>query len=242
MTLLEARPDVPPSHPPALPPLENGDRLTRAEFERRYHAMPHLKKAELIQGRVYMPSPVSLRGHSRPHFDVISWLGQYRMATPGVLGGDNGSIRLQDENMPQPDAFLMILPECGGRARVSADDYLEGGPELVIEVAASSVSYDLHDKLEVYRAAGVPEYLVWRVLDETLDWRVLRAGRYEPLAPGADGVLRSEVFPGLWLDAAALAAGDLAQVAQVLQQGVATAAHGEFVARLRETRSGGGER
>src|SRR3954454_9356608 len=144
-----------------VPYLENGDHLTRAEFERRYDAMPHLKKAELIEGVVYMPSPVRYKHHSRPHFDLIGWLAQYRAATPGVEGGDNGSIRLDLDNMPQPDAFLMVLPECGGQARISDDDYVEGAPELVAEVASSSVSFDLHQKLQVYRRSGVREYAVW---------------------------------------------------------------------------------
>src|SRR6478672_7958326 len=102
-----------------IPLLQNGDRLTRPEFERRYDAMPHLKKAELIEGVVYMPSPVSFGKHSSPHFNLIAWMGQYCAATPGVVGGDNGSVRLDLDNMPQPDAFLLTLPECGGQARIS---------------------------------------------------------------------------------------------------------------------------
>src|SRR5215813_5463025 len=86
--------------PPPFPLLENGDRLTRVEFERRYDAMPEVKKAELIEGVVYMGSPVGILRHSGPHFDTIGWLAQYRASTPGTLGGDNGSIRLDMENMP----------------------------------------------------------------------------------------------------------------------------------------------
>jgi hypothetical protein len=115
---------VPETFDSSIPPLENGDRLSREEFERRYDAMPHLKKAELIEGIVYMGSPVSHRRHSRPHLNVMYWLGHYLSATPGLDGGDNGSIRLDPENMPQPDAFLMILPEFGGQARISEDDYV----------------------------------------------------------------------------------------------------------------------
>jgi Uma2 family endonuclease len=214
-----------------IPPLENGDRLTRPEFERRYDAMPGLKKAELIEGVVYMPSPVSV-DHDGPHFDVITWLGMYRLATPGVRGGDNGSLRLDLDNMPQPDAYLMILPTHGGQARIEPDRYVSGAPELVVEVAASSVSYDLHDKLDAYRRNGVSEYLVWRVLDGAIDWFILREGRYDRLAPEDSGVYKSQVLPGLWLDAAALLRGDLATVAQVLQQGLASAEHAEFVTRL----------
>ena len=114
-----------------LPPLENGDHLTRDEFERRYEAMPGLKKAELIEGVVYMPSPVRHRKHSRPHNHLSTWLGTFEAGTPGVEAGDNGSVRLDMDNEPQPDAFLIIVPECGGQARISDDDYIEGAPEFV---------------------------------------------------------------------------------------------------------------
>lgn len=207
--------------PPGVPPLQAGDRLSRAEFERRYDAMPDLKKAELIEGVVYMPSPVRSRHHGQPHFDMISWLGVYAAATPGVGRGDNTSLRLDLDNEPQPDAFLLWLPEHGGQARIDEDDYVAGAPELIVEVAASSVSYDLHVKLNVYRRNGVREYVVWRVLDRQLDWFVLRDGGYERLPAGDDGVYRSEVFPDLWLDAGAMLAGDMRKVLQVVQQGLA---------------------
>src|SRR5256714_11903768 len=148
-----------------VPPLENGDRLTRPEFERRYEAMPHLKKAELIEGVVFMPSPVRQPEHSRPQFNLITWLGQYCTFTPGVEGGDNGTLRLDLDNEPQPDAFLRILETHGGQSRVDAERYVTGAPELVAEVAASSVSLDLHAKFHVYRRNGVKEYVVWRVED-----------------------------------------------------------------------------
>ena len=219
---------------PAFSHLENGDRLSRPEFERRYDAMPDVKKAELIEGVVYMGSPVGFRRHSGPHFNLISWLGYYRSATPGIEGGDNGSIRLDLDNMPQPDVFLLILPEFGGQARISSDDFVEGGPELVVEIASSSVSYDLHAKLEVYRRNGAREYLVWRVRDRAFDWFVLREGRYCRIEPEPDGTIRSEIFPGLWLDPDALIRGDLAAVFQAIQRGLATPEHEAFVARLRD--------
>ena len=220
-----------------IPPLENGDRLTRAEFERRYHAMPHVKKAELIGGVVYMPSPTRHVQHGRPHGYLHGWLTHYVAPTPGTETGNNSSVRLDDENEPQPDSCLFILPDHGGQATVDDEGYLAGAPELAAEVAASSVSYDLHAKLDTYRDHGVREYVVWRVLDAALDWFVLREGKYEPLTPAADGILRSAVFPGLWLDAGALLAGDLARVFQVVQQGTASTEHQEFVARLRACRN-----
>jgi Uma2 family endonuclease len=234
---------------PTIPPLRNGDRLSRVEFERRYDAMPHLKKAELIEGVVYIPSPdfylpggsdplmsspVSFRRHANPHYKIINWLGHYSAATPGLEGGDNGSLRLDLDNMPQPDAFLIILSSHGGQARISDDDYVEGAPELVVEVAYSSVSYDLHAKLHVFRRNGVREYVVWRVEDWVIDWYILREGRFEPASPTPEGHYRSEVFPGLRLDPAALVRGDLSAVFEVVQRGLATPEHADFVARLRQ--------
>jgi Uma2 family endonuclease len=213
--------------------LYTGDRLTRAEFERRYRTMPKVKKAELIEGVVYMSSPVS-DDHSSPHFDTITWLGLYRLATPGVVGGDNGTLRLDLDNAFQPDAFLRILPTHGGQARVDDEGFVTGAPELVAEVAVSSVSLDLHAKLNVYRRNGVKEYVVWRVDDRDIDWFVLREGRYDPLPRTAAGHYQSEVFPGLWLDPAALIRGDMQTVLQVAQQGLANPLHAEFVAPLRE--------
>jgi Uma2 family endonuclease len=216
----------------AIPPLENGDRLSRAEVERRYDAMPGLKKAELIEGEVHIPSPVRHGRHSHPHTRLVAWLANYETDTPGVEAGDNGSVRLDLDNEPQPDGYLIILPGIGGQARISEDDYIEGAPELVAEVATSSVSYDLGKELNVYRRNGVREYVVSRVLDRQVDWFVNREGRFEPLAPSADGILRSTVFPGLWLDPAALVQGEKAVVKVVLQRGLESPEHAEFMARL----------
>ena len=237
MSTATSTPAVPtrPALPaPATPPLQNGDRLTRVEFERRYAAMPDLHNAQLIEGVVYMPSPVSYRHHGAPHFDLITWLGLYRIATPGVEGGDNATLRLDLANAPQPDAFLIVLPSHGGQARIDADDYIVGAPELVAEVSATTVSIDLHAKLDAYRRNGVREYVVWRVFDRTIDWFVLREGRYDPLAPAADRSYHSEACPGLWLDPAALIGGDMAAVARTTQQGLASAEHADFVERLRQ--------
>jgi hypothetical protein len=225
----------PPVAPP-IPPLENGDRLTRAEFERRYSAMPHLKKAELIEGVVYMPSPVRHQSHGRPHAHLIGWLVAYEAATPGVMVADNSTVRLDMDNEPQPDAILLIDPAWGGQTRRSSDDYIEGGPELVAEIAASHVSQALNAKLTVYRRNGVREYIVWRVADQAIDWFVLRDSTFEPLALDANGWYRSTVFAGLWLDAPALVSGNLAQMLAVLQQGSASPEHAAFVARLAAAR------
>lgn len=223
--------------PTAIPPLTAGDRLTRDEFERRYTAMPHVKKAELIEGVVYMGSPVSLDGHGDPHSKMIGWLVVYEAHTPGVQAADNTTVRLDLDNEPQPDCLLRIRPEFGGQSRTS-DGFVESAPELVAEVSASNASYDLHDKLNAYRRNGVREYIVWRVWDQAVDWFVLRSGRYELALPTAEGLLQSEVFPGLWLDPAALVRGELARVLQIVQQGLASPEHAAFVAKLAQTQAG----
>jgi Uma2 family endonuclease len=231
-------PSVPPKESEApVPPLQPGDHLTRPEFERRFDVTPALKKAELVEGIVYMPPPVSIDDHAAPHFDLITLLGVYRSATPGVRGADNGSARLDLDNMPQPDIALFIDARYGGQAKVDIDGYLAGAPELIAEIAASSASYDLHEKLRVYLRNGAKEYVVWRTFDRAVDYFVLRAGDYQRLTAGGDGLFRSEVFPGLWLDAAALIAGDLAMVLHKLQQGVASPEHAAFVSALQQRAS-----
>ena len=214
------------------PPLENGDRLTRVEFERRYEAMPDVKKAELIDGVVYVGSPVRFGKHGQPHARLLTWLGTYAALTRGVGLGDNATVRLDADTEPQPDALLRIEPEAGGTSWISDDDYVAGAPELVAEIAASSASYDLHDKMDACRRAGVKEYLVWRVDDEQIDWFALRDGAYVRLTPDESGVVSSQVFPGLRLALSALLAGDVARVVAALQEGLGTSEHAAFVARL----------
>lgn len=214
-------------------PLENGDKLTCAEFERRYDAMPQVKKAELIEGIVYMPAALRLKSHGEPHAYIMTWLGVYKAATPGVGLADNTTVRLDEDNEPQPDALLRI--ERGGQSRISEDDYLEGAPELIVEIAASSASIDLHSKLNVYRRNGVQEYLVWRVYEQEFDWFRLREGEYIKLQANTEGIICSEFFPGLWLDKAALLAGNLAKVLEVLQWGLAHSEHKTFVKQLSES-------
>ena len=213
-----------------IPPLENGDKLTRWEFERRYQAMPHLKKAELIEGIVYMASPLRFESHAEPHANIIGWLALYKAATPGVRLGDNATVRLDIDNEPQPDALLRI--EKGGQSIISQDDYVEGAPELIVEIAASSASYDVHQKLNVYRRNQVQEYLVWRFYEREFDWFRLQAGEYIKLETDSDGIIRSQIFPGLWLDKNALLMGDLGKVLVILQRGLETAEHRDFVNKL----------
>jgi Uma2 family endonuclease len=217
-----------------IPPLENGDRLSRSEFERRYQAMPNHQKAELIAGIVYMASPLRITQHGNPHARIMTWLGSYWAATPGVELGDNSTVQLDQYNEPQPDALLRI--QTGGQSTVNENGYVEGAPELIVEIAASTVSLDLHQKLEVYQLHQVQEYLVWRVEDDQLDWFQLKQGKYLKLQPDIEGILYSQMFPGLWLDQNALLTGNLAKVLRVLQKGLASGEHQSFVEKLNSSK------
>lgn len=216
------------------PPFQAGDRLTRFEFERRYNAHPEVKKAELIEGVVYMPSPVRLSQHGNPHFNLIGWLNFYLMATPGLVGADNATVRLDLENEVQPDALVYLEPELGGQAYVGEDGYLEGAPEFIAEVAASTVAYDLHDKWRAYARNGVQEYLAVQVYEEQIDWFILREGRYETLRPDENGILKSEVFPGLWLNGPAFWKKDMAALKLTVEEGLKSPEHAAFLERLKQ--------
>lgn len=223
------------SRPWEAPPLMAGDRLSRAEFERRYRNQPEVKKAELIEGVVYMPSPVTYARHANPHHSLVTWTGNYLAATSGVQGGDNATVRLDNHNEVQPDILLRLDPGAGGRSRIGDDDFVEGAPELIVEIAATSANYDMHDKKRVYARNGVAEYLVVLTYEQQVHWFVLRDGEYAPLPPGDDGVLRSEVFPGLWLRAATIWEQDLAGLLATLQQGLNSDAHAAFVERQKQS-------
>jgi len=214
-----------------IPPLKAGDLLDADEFMARYEASPHIKTAELIEGVVYVASPVRADQHGTPHSLVQMWLGPYVAATPGVIPADNSTVRLDDRNVYQPDVVLYIDPNHGGRVRMK-DGYIEGGPELAVEVSASTTGLDLTKKLEGFRRHGVREYLVWRTVDAAIDWFTLRDGDYVRSLPGDDGLIRSEAFPGLWLAPAALIAGNLARLAAVVGEGIKSPEHAQFVARL----------
>lgn len=221
---------VPPlSELAAVPRLEPGDHLTRMEFERRYTAMPSALKAELIEGIVYMPSPVRLTKHGKQHSWLMAWLATYEAETPGTESADNATIRLDLENEPQPDGLLRLVEQCGGQSRIDEDGYVAGAPELVVEVASSSAAYDVHEKKRAYRRNGVQEYLVWLVEDGSIEWWELAAGEYVALPRDERGVLKSKAFPGLWLDAPALLAGRLADVLRMGREGASSREHVEFV-------------
>ncbi|NJN22247.1 MAG: Uma2 family endonuclease [Leptolyngbya sp. RL_3_1] len=215
-----------------IPPLENGDRLHRVEFERRYQAMPKQTKAELVEGVVYMASPVRSQSHGQPHAAIMAWLGAYWAATPGTDLNDNATVRLDADNEPQPDACLRLETSAGEQSRLSDDDYIEGAPELVVEIAASSAALDLHTKKTIYRRNGVQEYIVWQVLDHKLDWFWLTAGDYLSLTADDAGLIKSQVFPGLWLACEDLVNKNLQSVLATVQAGTGSREHAAFLAKL----------
>ncbi|HEX7378748.1 MAG TPA: Uma2 family endonuclease [Pirellulales bacterium] len=216
------------------PPLRAGDQLNREEFLRRWEAHPRIKLAELIGGTVYMPSPVSV-DHGGMDADVGGWLTMYKAYTPGTASERNTTSFLL-EDTPQPDLNLRLLPEYGGRSWEEGK-YLHGVPELLAEVCASTASYDLHQKFDLYQAAGVPEYLAVVIYEQEIRWHLLADGRYRLLSPDADGLYRSRIFPGLWLDGQALLSGDVRQVLECLQKGLASAQHEQFVAEFAARRN-----
>ncbi len=217
-----------------VPPLVAGDKLTRAEFLRRWEEQPDIKNAELLGEKVYMSSPVSVE-HGDMEGHVGTWLGVYKAFTPGTASGHNTTSFILGD-VPQPDLNLRILPEFGGRSWV-ANKCLHGIPDLLVEICASSTSYDLHFKLDLYQEAGVPEYLVILLFEKEIRWHALVDGQYQLLAWEPDGLGHSRVFPGLWLDVKSLLAGEMSQVLARLQEGLATEAHQAFVAELAQRRA-----
>jgi Uma2 family endonuclease len=211
------------------PPLAAGDKLTRDEFLLRWELNPEIKRAELIGGTVFMPSPLSFE-HAETDSPVsgIFWL--YSALTPGTRSGMNATT-LMLEDAPQPDDYLRILPEYGGQCATEGK-YLKGAPELIAEVSRSSAAYDLHQKLDLYEEAGVKEYIAVLIYEREVRWHRLTKKGYQLRGPGADGIHRSVVFPGLWLDGKALLAGDMARVLAVLQDGLKSPEHAAFVTTL----------
>jgi Uma2 family endonuclease len=217
---------------PSLPPLRNGDHLDQPTFHARYEAMPRGFRAELIEGVVFVaPSPVSC-DHGQPDGLVIMALALYSATTQGTKIYANTTTILGVDAEVQPDSSLLIAPDWGGRSRKQGK-YVAGPPELVAEVAFSSESYDLHNKRRDYERAGVQEYLVVMLQEQRVVWFVLQNGRFAAMEPDGDGILRSRVFPGLWIDPSALLAQDAAKVLEIAQRGIASQEHAAFVEHLR---------
>jgi Uma2 family endonuclease len=217
-----------------LPPLIEGQRLDQPTFHARYEAMPPGTRAELINGVVYMPSPVGL-DHGVAHAPVIYWLFYYVEQTPGLQVGDNATAVLGRKSEPQPDALLRILPEFGGRTRVKKK-LLHGAPELLAEVSHATRYVDLGPKLEDYQRAGVREYVVRALEPDEIFWFIRRGKALIERPLGEDGFYRSVTFPGLWLDPLALIRGDGRRLRAVVDLGCATPEHAEFVAGLAAAR------
>jgi Uma2 family endonuclease len=216
-----------------VPPLNAGDTMTREEFLRIWELHSEIKKAELIGGVVYMASPLSF-AHAETDGPLAGLFFMYTLATPGTTNGINATT-LMLEDAPQPDDYIRILPEYGGKC-LTEGKYLKGAPELIGEVCFSSKAYDLHQKLDLYEEAGVLEYIAVLLHERELRWHRLTSTGYELMPAGADGIHRSAVFPGLWLDGPALLANDRMRAAAVLQDGLASREHREFVARLAQQR------
>ncbi len=213
------------------PPLVDGQHLHRAEFHARYEAMPPETRAELIGGVVHIMSSPLGNPHGETHATIMWWLVHYRIRTPGVQVADNVTTALDDLGEPQPDALMRISPSRGGRTH-DLGIYIGGGPELVVEVAATSRAIDLGAKLADYERAGVQEYLVVTLDPDDVFWHVRRDDRLVRVPADADGLYRSGVFPGLWLDPVALLADDGPALVAALEAGLATEEHAAFVARL----------
>ncbi len=215
------------------PPFFSGDHLGRAEFRRRYALYPEIKKAELIEGVVIVGSPVH-KQHSIPHFRFATVLGVYCAGTPGILAGDNQTVILDLENELQPDLCLWVAGEQRAKAEESEKGPLIGAPDLVVEIAASSASHDLHSKLNVYRRSGVREYLVLLAYERETRFFRLVDGEFAAVQPDDDGVARSQVLPGFWFRSDWFWEGKMSELLQLVQQGIASPEHQEFAAKLTE--------
>lgn len=213
--------------------LENGDRMSQQEFHRRYLRSPKNFHAELIGGIVHVASPLKLR-HGRNHLPLGSLLFAYESNTPGTESSDNTTVILSDDSEPQPDLFLRILPEFGGKSITTATGYVKGPPELIIEIAHSSKAIDLHAKRDDYRKNHVVEYLVACVKDRQLHTFDFVSGKEPVLVPG--DVCKSTVFPGLWIDVGAVFDRDFNTLIRVLNEGIATAEHRGFVEKLKKAK------
>jgi Uma2 family endonuclease len=216
----------------ALFALENGARMNQPMFHALYKNTPEGFRAQLIGGIVYvMASPTSLR-HGRPHARVVHWLGLYSDETPGTDVLDNTTNILGPESEPEPDACLLIQPEYGGRTTTDENEMLVGAPELVVEVANTTRAIDLGRKKADYQEAGVQEYVVVLAQEQSAVWFRHTADGFVDLAVGADGVFRSELFPGLWLDPRGIFDPTTRRLTTVSRKGLASPEHAAFIADL----------
>jgi Uma2 family endonuclease len=221
---------------PQVGALRNGDCMNQKEFHFLYEQMPEGFWAELINGIVFVAEPVGIQ-HGNNDLRLGTVLDIYRSKTKGVFAGHNVTVILGKKDEVQPDVVLRVLPAYGGQSKDTGKAkarYILGAPELIAEVAYSSRSIDLHLKRERYTSAGAREYLVVCLEPETIYWFDLRNN--QELKADADGIFRSIVFPGLWVHAAGLLQLDYDVVMDVLNQGLKSKEHADFVKRLAAAR------
>ena len=237
-----APPSTRPPGAEAVPPLRAGDRLRWEEYIRRYEAMPEDFRAELLNGEVFDMSPARNVIHGLPFNILATWLGTYSARTPGVQASSAPTVHLTDVDGPEPDGVLRLDERCGGASVETAEDYIAGAPELLMEIGAATASRDLNEKRERYRLAGVQEYVVFAPLRNRLYWFMRNdAGEYDRVRPRRGGLIRSRTFPGLWLNVPALIALDFAAVLDTLAEGMATDVHAAFAAANREKLEAAGD-
>lgn len=195
-------------------PFDNGDVMSREQFHRLYSECEELQRVELIEGIVYLPSPIRSKGHAEEQMLMLVWLDAYasRHEESGLSAQPPNSVMLDDENEPEPDAMLFRKDQAQ-----FDDGYLASAPELIVEIAASSAARDLHQKKRAYECNGVREYIVWRTRDKAIDWFRLVDGAYVTISPNAEGIIESAEFPGLRLDVPAMLAHDRARVLRALR-------------------------
>jgi Uma2 family endonuclease len=179
-----------------------------------------------------MQPPLSAEFHGEPDASLSTILGVYAAHTPGVRHFTNSTLRLDFDNTVQPDSILCVDPRHRGALELDAKGYLVGAPELLAEVASSTVTLGLRDKLQVYRRNGVGEYLVWCTREKEFHWYVREGGQFVRQKP-TRGLLRSAQFPGLVLDVKSLLARKGAKVLATLNAGLRSARHRDFVKKLR---------
>jgi Uma2 family endonuclease len=200
--------------------LENGEHLTVVDFLRRYEEETGLRKCQLIEGTVHMPSPVRADAHAEPDNLIQFWLATFAYSKTGLKAGvkayTNATLVLDQENAPQPDAILCSTPKPQHRVWLDSRGYLCGAPEFICEIADSTRSIDMHEKKRAYRRAGITEYLVWLTEEKTVVWYHLEDGDYKALAADKQGLLHSRVFSGLILDTKALLKRDGARLVAAL--------------------------
>lgn len=214
-----------------LPLLYDGLRLDRVTFHRLYEASPELKRVQLIEGIVHMPSPMRFVQHANPQTCINGWLFCYVTQTPGVNTGGSATLKIDDENEFEPDGMLFYD---NGQLIIADDGYLEGVPELAVEVTASTFTIDSKEKFRVYEKHGVKEYLLWNTEAGTITWYARHKDKFVPMKSNRAGILKSKIFPGLWLEVAAMREGDMTQVMKTLYEGLASAPHRQYVKRFKK--------